>query len=407
MHLQRLSVRNFRSIRKQDVELAPITVIYGPNGAGKSSLLYAPLVLRNLAISPHQTVPSLFNLGFLNLGGFKEVVFGRQEDESLSLAISTKLRMSETEVPCEFRVTLNSQNAVEFAFSTRPFEDAAPFQVNVSTSLPYQLSQQVELDSTILGLPLAWDGLNWKHSGSPPPDLTTRLAEILTALNSPVERLRKISFAPVTRGFFQPQYSPVGVGRPLQKEQELATILVTDRDLEAKVSTHLERICGRQFRARPELGTSIFTLQIIDPQRDLATELVNDGFGVNQVVYMLALALWRETSILIIEEPEIHLHPTMIRKFLEELVGIAKLGKQFIISTHSESLVSSCLGIVARRLVEPSFFACYLALRERGDLQTQFERQQIEENGQIQKGLKNFVEAELDDLKVFLGIQEH
>ena len=39
--LQRLSIRNFRSIREAEIDLAPVTIIHGPNGGGKSSLLEA------------------------------------------------------------------------------------------------------------------------------------------------------------------------------------------------------------------------------------------------------------------------------------------------------------------------------------------------------------------------------
>ena len=44
----KLHIKNFRSIRQLDLELAPITVLYGQNGTGKSSALYAPLTMRNM-----------------------------------------------------------------------------------------------------------------------------------------------------------------------------------------------------------------------------------------------------------------------------------------------------------------------------------------------------------------------
>ena len=47
--------------------------------------------------------------------------------------------------------------------------------------------------------------------------------------------------------------------------------------------------------------------------------LVNDGFGVNQVVYMLSKIHRSDVETVLIEEPEIHLHPTVIRKFARSL----------------------------------------------------------------------------------------
>jgi predicted ATPase len=41
MTIKRLTVRNFKSIRELQLELAPLTILVGPNGSGKSSILEA------------------------------------------------------------------------------------------------------------------------------------------------------------------------------------------------------------------------------------------------------------------------------------------------------------------------------------------------------------------------------
>ena len=48
----KLHIKNFRSIKQLDLEIAPITVLYGHNGTGKSSALYAPLTLKNIVTNP-------------------------------------------------------------------------------------------------------------------------------------------------------------------------------------------------------------------------------------------------------------------------------------------------------------------------------------------------------------------
>ena len=39
----KLKLKNFRSIRDAEVDIAPLTVMYGPNGSGKSSLIFGLL----------------------------------------------------------------------------------------------------------------------------------------------------------------------------------------------------------------------------------------------------------------------------------------------------------------------------------------------------------------------------
>lgn len=76
-----------------------------------------------------------------------------------------------------------------------------------------------------------------------------------------------------------------------------------------------------------------------------------------------------------------------------------------MISTHSEPLILALLALVARGEIEPCDLACYLARKE--DKRTTFEREQVNEEGQIDGGLAAFMEGELADVKAFLGVQEN
>ena len=83
----RFKIKNFRSIKEQEIELAPITVVYGPNGSGKSSLLYALLTLKNVVLNPNQNTNGFFNYAFANLGNFEAVVFDHQTRNEIELGV--------------------------------------------------------------------------------------------------------------------------------------------------------------------------------------------------------------------------------------------------------------------------------------------------------------------------------
>ena len=69
--------------------------------------------------------------------------------------------------------------------------------------------------------------------------------------------------------------------------------------------------------------------------------------GMNQIVFLLAKILYSKNRLICIDEPEIHLHPTLIEQFVRVLVEIAeKEDKQFIFSTHSEHWLLSLLAEV-------------------------------------------------------------
>jgi len=105
-----------------------------------------------------------------------------------------------------------------------------------------------------------------------------------------------------------------------------------------------------------------------------------------------------------IEEPEIHLHPSAVRRLAGVLARLAKEeGKFFLISTHSEPLAASFLARVAGGELSPDDLACYLAVRE--GKEARFLKQEVNERGQVEGGLRSFMEGELEELETFMRRQ--
>jgi predicted ATPase len=76
--------------------------------------------------------------------------------------------------------------------------------------------------------------------------------------------------------------------------------------------------------------------------------IADTGFGVSQVLPVLTHALLADTdSLLIFEQPEIHLHPRAQARLAELLVCLARTGRRIIIETHSDHLINRLRRIVA------------------------------------------------------------
>ncbi len=407
MAIRRLFIQNFRSIEHADLELAPITVLYGPNGSGKSSLLYALLGLRNIALSPNVPASAFWNYGFFQLGGFREVVFDHNPEREIAIGmlISTAegvLIQGESPSAVGYRVRLREERGWLELLIGSP--NALRTLAALEVSFPYAGIQSVEIPGIGPGLRVIWNGFVAQVQAQDAADIGEAQA-VARVLNAPIEALRRIRFVPLRRGFSQVSYTPVPVTPFPIAEGEIATLLAQDRDLEYRVDRYLEQIANRNFRARPTLGAALFELTCVDRETGLGITLVNEGFGINQLVYLLAQALSREAESVLIEEPEIHLHPSSVRRLAGALVRIAsRHRKQFLISTRSEAFLSALLAQVARGALRPADLACYFV--ERKDGVSVFTRQQVNERGQIEGGLRTFVEAELEDLRVFLGVPE-
>jgi len=72
------------------------------------------------------------------------------------------------------------------------------------------------------------------------------------------------------------------------------------------------------------------------------------GFGVSQVIPIVIASLLDQSETLILEQPEIHLHPKMQMKLADFIISMAISGRNFIIETHSEHIINR----LVRRIVE-------------------------------------------------------
>ncbi|MCJ7655892.1 MAG: AAA family ATPase, partial [Dehalococcoidia bacterium] len=229
------------------------------------------------------------------------------------------------------------------------------------------------------------------------------LDELNRSISAASDELRAVDFIPLRRGFTKPSYSSVPMQPQLLNEDELATVLATNRDLEGKVAQYLEQIVDRIFVVRSLIGTANFNLQSRDRSTGLVCDLVNEGFGTNQLVTILTKALREEMRTICIEESEIHLHPELMDKLVDAFTQIVRdESKSFIISTHSEHIVLSLLNNVAKGRIRPEDICIYYLSKKGKD--TVIERQEVNEKGQVKGGLKGFYEAELKQVKEFFSV---
>jgi len=392
----KLILNNFRSIKAETMDIAPLTIMYGRNGSGKSSFMYSLMTLKNIVLNPNQSPDGFFNYQFISLGGYDQVVHSHDGKNHIFIEIEL-----DDPLGCAFGIQLISKNEGQFSY----VDKKRKIDIKLKVIFPYPLNQSTNFFIETSKEPkqkieFYWNGLTFNIKGNVNPPIQQEVTELQSALNGFLEIIKKIQIVPVRRGFFKPMYSPVGLSNFLLSEDEIATKLAQNKYFEYDVSRYLEKVLDKELRVRAQIGTAIFSLDALERSSNNSSELVNEGFGLNQLVYLLAKVLDSESEIILIEEPEIHLHPAACSKLIEALAEIAiEKNKKILISTHSEILVSSALNLIPASKIKPEQLRMYWVKRENGD--TKLKLQEVNERGQLAGGLKNFLEAELEVLKEF------
>jgi len=409
--ITKLYLENFRSIVKDEVELGKITILTGPNNSGKSSIIYGLLALKNVVLNPNQSLDGCLTLGFINLGGFSQTVHLKDEDLNILLGIDVLGDGADS----QYSALLGKKRSELRLKTLKPFQTS----LNLEVSFPYPANRNTgcEVKGDFGIAKITWNGVTStinieKGESTEKENEQNILNEVLIekelsdSLNAPIEELRAVDFVPLRRGFMKPIYSSVPMQQQLLTEDELATLLSSDRDLEGKVANYLEKILeNRVFQVRFTPGTGNFSLQSRDRSTALVCDLVNEGFGTNQLVTILTKSLRKEMHTICIEESEIHLHPELMDKLVNAFIEITREeDKSFIISTHSEHIVLSLLNKVAQKKINPNDICIYYLSKE--GKKTKIEKQEINEKGQIKGGLKGFYETELKEVREFFNIPE-
>ena len=141
-------------------------------------------------------------------------------------------------------------------------------------------------------------------------------------------------------------------------------------------------------------------LRIIEDGKD-SRNMMDVGFGYSQILPILA-TIWKDlyydisrsgrvtycsTSIILIEQPELHLHPRFQKKFAELLIKCIKQARdadkdiRFIIETHSQDIINSVGLSVAYGLFDPSWVNVYIFNAQRENMKKYIERASYTKDG--------------------------
>ena len=404
--LTSLTLENFKSIAEQtDISLRPLTLIYGKNSAGKSSLIQSLLLLKQSLQSDRiRTSGEHVNLGsFVGLLHRHDqtktmrigVAFSSSSEIDSERAVPNpaEVRRVQFDFTDEIVRVGNGPTAVSMGLE----DTHVMFSVSESDSGSFLLP----LDELSRAVDLAFR--NEAEFPGRPSTTGGQSRRLLSSMNRmslhavPFVR-RNLLPGSVDGGFLRQvdHRDPSAHSRPGLS----SSVLRRTSNYLAAIGEELVRLFGRvhyigplrqppaRFSQRQQsagevdmpfflldnasereqvskwllrLGTN-YLLDAVNPIRhenrdavgDVASVILTDqrsgvqvtpadvGFGISQVLPIVTELSARSNSIVLIEQPEIHLHPAMQAELADLLIESSSAtgrGNQIIAETHSETLV--------------------------------------------------------------------
>lgn len=404
--LERLRIQNFKAWRDtKDIRLAPITVFFGTNSSGKTSLHQLLVMLKQTAQSSDRQ--RVLHLGdqrtLIDLGTFSDVVFGHKTEATLQFELAwrrqTPLKVqdprSEREYESdhlEFQATIAGPAKRNLQVRSMAYVLGDPKTDGFRIGMERDVNKVGKYLLTAEGYDLVYQrGRKWPL---PPPyhfhgfpdeavayfqntaffaDLTLDLDQLLSRIHY-LGPLREYPKRLYTWSGEIPEHVGKTGGRAVE-----ALLAASDRTIsrgfrkkgegfQALVARWLQRMgLIDSFEARP-IAKQRKEYEVAVRTRAGAPEvkLTDVGFGVSQVLPVIVECFYvPERSIVIFEQPEIHLHPRvqadLADLFIEAIHAWERSRKrnvQFIVESHSEHFLRR----LQRRIAEEALSSDEVAL---------------------------------------------
>ena len=445
--MDEIRLKNFRCFRDaQRARLAPLTLLVGENSTGKTSFMAMVRALWDVA---HRRAPG-FKESPYDLGSFDEMAHYRRgkTDRSKSfeagfsdisrpperrkttaarqycfdatfsrsgtVAAPERWRLASDDTWIEERPRSDSSRWLHFGTANGEWRRQAP--VDLSKDVPSDFRSLVSLSLYMASFALDPDTL---PSGDSPPMTEEDRDRLNSLVLIPVRHTgqRPFASAPVrskplrTYDPSDPSREPEGANVPMY----LSTAFFEDTKGWEALKEALEEF-GRdaalfdEISVRPlgKRGSEPFQVHVRQYGRRAKgpmRNLIDVGYGVSQVLPVITeLFRGRDTPIFLLQQPEVHLHPSAQAALGSLFCRIATRDRQLVVETHSDHLVDRVRMDVrdGRARLKPEDVS--ILYFERRDLDVHIHSLRIDERGNVLNAPRNYRRFFMEETRKSLGL---
>lgn len=396
MMFTKMALKNFKSWSDSgEIPLAPITIFFGANSSGKSSLLQMLLLLKQTTESNDRNLPlKTGSLGeaYVNLGTVLDIA--HKDTHAITLGVGwdlpdplrltdavhiQQLDFSATIVASPLHTARFSYTAGDALFAGMEKKDGKTPAYNVSVQVNGATPPRPQSRPRTKFAPEKCYGFS--DEAIRYYQQTGYLTDLALAFE---QQFQRVFYLGPLREYPQRIYEwageqPSDVG--LRGEKAVAALLAAKDRRVYKGSGNRATLEKRvtQWLADMGLGQSFRTQRLVDNGTQYQVKVTRDrdghevllpdiGFGVSQVLPVLVLCYYApEGSTVILEQPELHLHPAAQSVLADVLVDVVMRRQlQIIVESHSEHLLRRLQRNIADDKIKKDDAALYFCQSKAG-----------------------------------------
>ncbi len=304
--ITKIELENFKCFDSLELPLKNVTVLTGINGMGKSTVIQALLLLRQSYLADGYVRGLHINGKYADLGTSGDILYEKAETE---------------EVGIEYEVDNTTKYKYRFGYAIE--SDFMPLK-----------SSSIEAYGASDGDSLSGDHFVYLSAYRIKPQ------EMYRIINE--EDIEKKDFG--NNGEYAIQYLSLYGNTELENKSVIREETGGNSLLE-QTKSWLDRIApgvSPKILLNPQVRTSELRYEFIEGKtKTNSYRSVNVGFGITYVLPLIvAILSAKPGDILVLENPEAHIHPSG-QRMLGELIALAgNGGVQVIVETHSDHILN-------------------------------------------------------------------
>ena len=387
-------LKHFKCFDQKNVFLNRLTILAGANSTGKSSVIQALSALMQTAVESRYSSYLALNGQYVSLGSFSDVVNVHKGRGQFTIG----LEISGSKVGWTFdgdAASLSGARIKQVAFASP--EASYEYHEMDKTTLDCLTPTNTEIAALVANVLLDTTHLTAdRYAGHEIHNFFERRTNALGE--------KRVDVGPhgeATMSLLMTEGDRALDGDdPRLKQGEARSIVAQSRAWMADIFP------GASIDTIPIENSAFFRLRFQTNPADKFRRPESVGYGYAQVFPLIVLGLAaRSSNTLLIENPEVHLHPAAQSKVGRFLAKCAAAGIQLIVETHSDHIINGIRLEVAeqRSLAEHvTFYSVFANSEEPGN--SDFEEITIDEKGRLSNWPKGFFDQASEDArKLVLG----